>query len=187
MIPRIKPINYFQQYFFSTIKDLIENKNVLIAEQYTIDEIIKYYRQFKLIETGEDLYTSFYGFPTKKSLKENFKAKLKNLWEKYFVCLIKIKNYLFWIRYKVIHHFGIYEFKHTEFVREKVFNEQKISKKEELIKYETLNSRYYNEIFLKIDHLVFGLILYVFVNFISFIVLIIEINAEKLKRFKKSK
>ncbi len=79
MIHRIKLITYVEQYSAATIGELIENKNVMIAEQLTILEIIKCYHKFNLIETGENLYTSLYGFATRKSLGQSLKTELRDL------------------------------------------------------------------------------------------------------------
>jgi hypothetical protein len=92
LIPRIKLITYVEQYSAATIKELIEKKNVMIAEQLTILEIIKYYHKFNLIETGENLYTSLYGFATRKSLGQNLKTELRDLLEYNSFCLLKNLN-----------------------------------------------------------------------------------------------
>jgi hypothetical protein len=75
--------------------------------------------------------------------------------------------------------FGIYEFKLSEFAREKYLNDQKLSENEQI-----LDKEIEDEIFLKLNNLYFGFILYAFGNLISFIILIIEIIVKKFKALK---
>ncbi len=95
MIPRIKFITYVEQYSAATIRELIEKRNVMIAEQLTILEIIKYYHRFNLIETGENLCTSLYGFATRKSLGPSLKTELRDLLEYNPILHIKKLEFFF--------------------------------------------------------------------------------------------
>ncbi len=65
-------------YTKKTINKLIKHKNVIVAESRVLHNIMNFYFQYKLIETGdhEDFYLS--GFV----LKKNVNSKIKNILKK---------------------------------------------------------------------------------------------------------
>jgi hypothetical protein len=58
---------------------LFDDKYVLVSNQYHIENIINYYKQFYLIERGENKFFHIYGFPIRKSMKPTIKAELRKL------------------------------------------------------------------------------------------------------------
>jgi len=80
-MPRVRKIDYSEQFSSSIIVELIQNKNVLISAQYIVNEIIKYYDRINLIESGDiqAINTILYGFPIRKSIDPSLKKKIENL------------------------------------------------------------------------------------------------------------
>jgi hypothetical protein len=79
LAPRIKTLNKSYKYKISTIFDLIEQKFVLIASEYTNKQIIAYYNEYNLIESGDDIYPSFFGIAVRKSLNTSLRTKIEKL------------------------------------------------------------------------------------------------------------
>ncbi len=79
MAQRIKTVNKGYKYRSSTISDLIEQKYVFIAPEYSIKQMIAYYNEYNLIESGDDIYQSFRGIAVRKSLNTSLRTKIENM------------------------------------------------------------------------------------------------------------
>lgn len=78
-MPRVLRTTNRELYSIETINKLLSNKYVLISSKYVINNIMNYYYQYNLVETGEDTYSYVYGFPVRKSLNIKLKTKLRKM------------------------------------------------------------------------------------------------------------
>jgi hypothetical protein len=78
-MPRVEKIDFQELHSIETVVKLVHEKYVLVSNQYNIENIINYYKQFYLIEKGENKFSHIYGFPIRKSLEPSIKAEFRKL------------------------------------------------------------------------------------------------------------
>ncbi len=72
-------IDFQELYSIETVIKLLDEKYVLVSNEYHIENIINYYKQFYLIERGENKFSHIYGFPIRRSLDPKIRAEIRKL------------------------------------------------------------------------------------------------------------